>query len=513
MLRRTALLLALTPALALPAAAQAGEPFTVGEGSEPHIVVDPDGTGHLTWIDGVTDLVHYCKLPRGAKACASQATMPPPAGSEPDEPYLLRNGTKLHVVMPHYVRDETYLYTSTNGGSTWSGPTRIYDEAQGTEASEPILNHNGTEVVVATWNSSRWIFGARLDGAETFTTDRAELPGSPTGAIYDTAVARTGGTGLVAIAHDLDNTYAWTTSSDPSFGPWSGPALVGDGDDSRLASDGTNAYLLAAAGSSGERRMEVRRFSGGAFGPPVVAGKEQGYINDITVSGSGGVGAIWRANDNPTSRLRFALSTNGGSSFTTSTIAREDLVMFGMDIGLGADNAGFAVYQGGAGSTEGRQQIRVATTEPIPEPVVPPPPSGDGGTGTTTPPTTTVLPPTTTVLPPATTLLRRTASVKGATLTLAVPNACIPPGRPFVATLSWKKQRRKGNLFVKVRRVDFSIGTKRLKIDKKAPFRQTLRIPRPRAGQTYKLRARAYIKMRRGRSPKKSIVAALRVCG
>ena len=506
MLRRTALLLALTPAFALPAAAEAGEPFTVGAGSEPHIMVDPGGTGHLTWIDGVTDLVHYCRLPRGATTCATKRTLPPPAGNEPDEPYLVRNGTAIGIVMPHYVLGKTFLYTSFTGGETWSGPTQIYSQPNTTEASEPIINHDGTEVVVASWNPSRLIYGAALNGSESASTTAAGLSGSPTGAVYDTAVARTGGTGLVAIAHDLDNTYAWTTSSNPSSVPWSGPTLVGDGDDSRLASDGTNAYLLAAAGASGERRMEVRRFSGGAFGPPVVAGNEQGYINDITVSGSGGVGAIWRANDNPTSRLRFALSTNGGSSFTTSTIAREDLVMFSMDIGLGSDNTGFAVY-------EGRDRaIRVATTEPIPEPVVTPPPSGDGGASTTTPPPT-LTPTTTTVLPPATTLLRRTAAVKGATLTLAVPNACIPPGRPFVATLSWKKQRRKGNLFVKVRRVDFIVGTARAKIDKKAPFRQTLRISRPRAGQTYKLRARAYIKMRRGRSPKKSVVTTLRVCG
>jgi hypothetical protein len=65
---------------------------------------------------------------------------------------------------------------------------------------------------------------------------------------------------------------------------------------------------------------------------------------------------------------------------------------------------------------------------------------------------------------------------------------------------------------VKVFRTDFFIGTKRVKIDKKVPFRQLLRIPNPKKGKSYSFRARAYIKVKRGRSPKKSIRSTLRVC-
>ena len=72
--------------------------------------------------------------------------------------------------------------------------------------------------------------------------------------------------------------------------------------------------------------------------------------------------------------------------------------------------------------------------------------------------------------------MRRTVSVRGGSVTLTGPRGCIRRGGTFVATLKWKRKKRKGNLFVKVRRTDFYIGTRRVKIDRRAPFRQTLRV-------------------------------------
>jgi hypothetical protein len=89
----------------------------------------------------------------------------------------------------------------------------------------------------------------------------------------------------------------------------------------------------------------------------------------------------------------------------------------------------------------------------------------------------------------------------------------VRPGQQFRVTLSWRRQRRKGNLFVKVRRTDFYLGTTRRRIDTTVPFVYTfaVRVTQPR-GSTIRLRARAFIKVRQGRSPKKSIFARVRVC-
>ena len=88
------------------------------------------------------------------------------------------------------------------------------------------------------------------------------------------------------------------------------------------------------------------------------------------------------------------------------------------------------------------------------------------------------------------------------------------PGQTFTVTLTWKKQKRKGNRFVKVRRADFYIGRTRVKIDKTAPFRQTLRVKAgTKPGSTVTVKARAFIKVKRGKSPTKSISSSVRVCG
>ena len=66
---------------------------------------------------------------------------------------------------------------------------------------------------------------------------------------------------------------------------------------------------------------------------------------------------------------------------------------------------------------------------------------------------------------------------------------------------------------MKVRRSDFYIGTKRVKIDKKAPFSQTLTVTAStKRGSTQTVRARAFIKVKKGKSPTKSIKATFKVC-
>jgi hypothetical protein len=109
----------------------------------------------------------------------------------------------------------------------------------------------------------------------------------------------------------------------------------------------------------------------------------------------------------------------------------------------------------------------------------------------------------------------RTVSVtaSGARISLALPTACIARGGTFRARLSWKKIKQKGNVFVKITRTDFYVGTRVVKIDRKAPFVQTLRVPTTAArGRTLTVRARAFIKVKKGKSPKKSIRASIRVC-
>ncbi|MES1193267.1 MAG: hypothetical protein ABUM26_03010 [Solirubrobacterales bacterium] len=115
--------------------------------------------------------------------------------------------------------------------------------------------------------------------------------------------------------------------------------------------------------------------------------------------------------------------------------------------------------------------------------------------------------------PPVNPVKTATASVPGAKISFGVPNTCVKAGSTFKVTLTWKKQKRKGNKFVKVRRADFYIGKKRVKIDKKAPFTQTLTVKAgTKAGSTITVKARAFVKVTKGKSPTKSISSKVKVC-
>jgi hypothetical protein len=90
------------------------------------------------------------------------------------------------------------------------------------------------------------------------------------------------------------------------------------------------------------------------------------------------------------------------------------------------------------------------------------------------------------------------------TLTLVSPKNCVPAGNRIVARLlvkAVKKRHRKvgkGQVFIKVKSVDFLIDSKRKKHDKRKPFKQTLVLTGLTAGSTHVLAARALLKTHPG---------------
>lgn len=111
--------------------------------------------------------------------------------------------------------------------------------------------------------------------------------------------------------------------------------------------------------------------------------------------------------------------------------------------------------------------------------------------------------------------ISRPVTLPGSTdiITLSGPRTCVRPGQTFSATLSHKAKKKKGRRTVKISKVEFSIDGKLKKTDRKAPFRQTLSARSYVAGSLHTLRARAFIKVKKGkRVPKKSVTAKFRVC-
>ena len=450
---RRVLLLALALTGLLAPGAHAGIPFTVGEGRGPHLIVDAAGTAHVTWHDE-TNTIFYCRIPRDQRRCAG--TVQRLATTNASDTFLAAGGgSTLHIAQPNAATGQTFVWTSTDNGATWGPQQQIYRWGGGTDPGEPIFGPQPGQLTFAAAGPDVTAWSASVDGSESGSDARATL-GSGTSA----SVAPTEDGGLVLVTHDTENSsfHRMAPGGDPSnTAAWGARTPLGPGGEARVAGGPGGTYLLTSVEPT-RPHQEIRKWNGTGFGPPTTI-NERGYINDIFVSPSGGVAAIWRLNDPSNNRLRMAFSTNGGASYVVRTIAIEDAVMADMDVALPADNDGWAVYEGRTGSTATRNQIRVANTDPITENVV----SRD---------------------PPA--VRRDRKRVPGATLTLSAPGPCIQPEGRFTARVAVRRTRR---IFRGVARVAFLFGNERAKLDRKRPFRKRLSLSRGVSGQKYALRA------------------------
>jgi hypothetical protein len=468
-----------------PAAAHAGERFTLGQGKAPHVIVEPDtGTAHVVWQQDNTTM--ECNVPRGATSCTPQVVnMGLPADKpEADRPWLLRaaDGT-LYIYMARYVRADAYLSRSTDGGVTWSTGSPVYKALPGhtgiagTYITEPVLFPNG-EVTIASFNGGGNVFAARLDGAEAAGGPTAELQEFGTRYKYDIQAVPTGDGGMIAVAHDTP-AYYWlmTPGADPSQdSSWGAPIQIApDASETRVANGSSGTYALTVEPGGTFRHVLIRKLSPSGFGAPVEAEPEQGYITDLTEGPSGTVAGVWRVNASP-HRLRFSTSADG-SVFNTVTIARGTEVFSDLDVSIASDNKGFAVWEGD-GDT-----IDMASTDPIVDEDAPP------GTGTTQ------------------------VEFPNATITLGGVKGCVNPGAKTTVRLGFKRKKRKGNVWIKVFRVDFSQDGKLLKKVKKPPFKRTIKVKATQPkGSFIEVRARAFIKVHKGKTPKKSVRVRIPVC-
>jgi hypothetical protein len=256
---------------------------------------------------------------------------------------------------------------------------------------------------------------------------------------------------------------------------WSAPSVIGPRNaaelDTRLVSGPGGAYVgsVVEVGAA-QNQLVVRKFDGAGWGPPVTVAADVGAA-DLSEDGAGRLHALWEQGG----ELHYRSTTDTANTAWSApqTVATGDNYAFAR-LAVNAAGNGWATWAGNGG---------VVRAIPL--------------HGLYTGPQTGVQ-----------------SSGFGGTYTLGIPKGCVRPGQQFRVTLTWKRQKRKGNLFVKVRRTDFYLGTKRLRIDTTVPFAYTYSVRVTQApGSTISLRARAFIKVKRGKSPKKSLFAKVGVCG
>ena len=519
---RVASLAAAIVAVAVLAAAPASAavPFNAGTGHDAQVAVGSDGTGHVVWLtDEAGDRVGYCRVPRGGRGCdAASKLISFPGGaaafSTGDVPQVFAPAQNKVVVVGSCFScgaggstDRIFRWISTDNGATFGAPTEIAND----------LALGGQGAYVDTGNVFIGVAGrALIAGPTALSTEPiAPLPG---GHVYSPSVVRVPGQNqLVAASNDLA-AAAYTVFSG-SLTPieindvtnWSGPQPPPGGpvddDETALGAAGGGTFLVYKRFVPNDNQVIVHKYDPGGptfgaaaaiEGPSVIDDSSADYT-DIAVDGLGPQ-VIWRTLYDG-GRLRYRRSTDGGATWgPVLNIALRD-TFIDPEIAVAPGGSGFAAWTGIGTST-----VRVVALDPQPEPV-PPPTSAPTPAPASTP---------TATIPPVYTGVFRTVAVSDrmARFRLFVPRSCVAPGQRFKVRLKWKRKQRKGNLFVKVRRTDFYLGTKRIKIDKKAPFAHTYKLRASQAaGSTVRLRARAFIKVKRGKSPTKSIRTNVRVCG
>ena len=123
--------------LALAAAAPAtADPFTLGPSDNlrdaPDLAVDNAGTAHVVYPES-RESIRYCRLPRGARSCASEARFPIPDGFSAAVGPQLAIGDPNRVVVafhglssdPHNSVIVTFAAVSNDGGITFAPPVKV----------------------------------------------------------------------------------------------------------------------------------------------------------------------------------------------------------------------------------------------------------------------------------------------------------------------------------------------------------------------------------------------------
>jgi hypothetical protein len=128
--RLAAGLLGISFAVLIPASAQATNLFSIDSHatSTGPIVTDSSGTGYVAWNRSGSEVGQpiFCKIPRGG-TCTDPIELPIPNQSPKSDdgvvqPFPVLGGAPgvVYVVGPRYSRDDTLIWTSTDGGESFS---------------------------------------------------------------------------------------------------------------------------------------------------------------------------------------------------------------------------------------------------------------------------------------------------------------------------------------------------------------------------------------------------------
>ena len=498
--------------------ASAATPFTAGGGNEPAVAVGLDGAGHVVWqVTGANTRIGYCRVSAQAGACNRSETLSFPgtaAAADAGRPQVFTPSTGRVVIFatcsqcgtPPNTTNRTYKWTSTDNGSSFGAPLEIgrgpTTGGFGTLlADESFVGVEGSQAKAAELTGVAPIQFTTF--VTTFGSDIARdlVSGHLVAVTNNLSVIRNGAfRGATLSVAQVNDSSNWVT--DQGLAPPQDPENRGQS----LAAGPRGVFMTYETRLGGDERAGLRKYDSAAWnlGPPTyVEGTDpiDADPNDVDAfqDAAGRLHLAWQS-DHDGGRLRYRVSDTAGNNLTAAAnlAARDSFIE--PELGAAGNGQGFVTWTSGA-------EVRVVALDPQAEAVPP----------VATPPTAPAEPAPTPVSKVGTTYSGpnrvRVTRVPGASITFTAPRGCVAAGQRFRVRLVWKRQKRKGNLFVKIFRTDFYVGRKIVRKDRKAPFVHTQTVSAgATAGSTVSVRARAFIKVKRGRGPKKSISTTVRVC-
>lgn len=327
-------------------------PILIGGGQNAAVTVDPSGTAHIAYNgdEPNENSLHYCRLPRGARACTVRTTITT-AQTSLEHPLVVVDGATIQVVSYRYgftagSFSQDIVFTSRDGGGSFDGGVSVGQNPFHLAIPGP---GNAVSTITSADSSDGGTIYQRLplDGSSAGNA-RANLS---TVHLYDGAVGLLdAGTPIATMSDASDNVFwrRFSGSGDPNdAAAWTPEQPVGVARAPHFAYGPSGVFLVG--GIDGE--LTSRRWNGNGFDKPVKIPGGTGEVPQAfaTQDPGGRLHALLPQITADGSRLLYATSDNG-SSWAARQFAFEPLAGQ-TQVSAAADHLGFATWHTGTGAS------------------------------------------------------------------------------------------------------------------------------------------------------------------
>ena len=342
-------------------------------------------TQHIA--DGQADVLHYCRIPRGARRCGLQRTFVPPEGNpslnlDPAGPRIVELGPEqLELLTFRYpngvtvdtgtgeVDDQCFAHHPGDPGACYGSSVKIWryrtDDDGLTWSDARVLDHGQTPVDAAllrhptrigTVSNTSGSTAFQAVGPDGYTNARAELGNEGPDRAYNGSLGFTtaANTRPVVAFSDLNpNVYfrVFQGGNLNDVGSWGSTRTVGKGDEPRLASGPHGLYLMYRRRVLLREVYVVRHFAGPDFGPSTtvssapISGAGPLSGRDIFEDPGGGLHVAWvEPHPGAANVLYYRTSDDGHAWSPPRSLAASTTPVYDVDLSAAEDGGGLAVW-------------------------------------------------------------------------------------------------------------------------------------------------------------------------